>query len=329
MGNLISVIVPAYNVEKTIAETLDSILSQTYKEIEVIVVDDGSSDQTGKIIDQYEALYVQVRAIHTMNSGVTSARLAGVEVSTGEWIGFVDGDDVIEPDMYERLLNNAQKYHADISHCGYQMVFADGRVNYFYNTGRLMQQDKLTGLLDLLDGSFIEPGLGNKLFHKKLFQSLLHCNQMDKSIKINEDLLMNYYLFEQANISVFEDFCPYHYIVRSTSVSRQMLNEYKIYDPIRVKKIILNTASSELKEKAKQVYLSTCINTYNSIVLSETSKFDIDRRCIRKIIVSNWSYFQLLTKRQRLLAFLIRYMPVLYKPIYRLYATHFLKNPYL
>lgn len=326
---MISVIVPAYNVENTISETLDSILSQTYKEIEIIVVDDGSNDKTGKIIDQYEALYVQVRAIHTINRGVTAARLAGVEVSTGEWIGFVDGDDEIEPDMYERLLNNAQKYHADISHCGYQMVFEDGRVNYFYNTGRLMQQDKLTGLLDLLDGSFIEPGLWNKLFHKKLFHGLLHCNQMDKSIKINEDLLMNYYLFEQANISVFEDFCPYNYIVRSTSVSRQMLNEYKIYDPIRVKKIILDTASSELKEKAKQVYLSTCINTYNSIVLSETFKFDIDRRCIRKIIVSNWSYFHLLTKRQRLLAFLIRYMPVLYKPIYRIYATHFLKNPYL
>ena len=170
---MISVIVPAFNVETTIIRTLDSILAQTYSEIEVIVVDDGSADETGRVIDNYVSQHKRVMAIHTQNHGVTVARLTGVARASGEWIGFVDGDDEIEPDMYELLLKNAERYGADISHCGYQMVFADGRISYFHNTGGLVPQDRTTGLKDLLDGSLVEPGLCNKLFRKNLFQRLL------------------------------------------------------------------------------------------------------------------------------------------------------------
>lgn len=85
--------------------------------------------------------------------------------------------------MYEILLNNAKKYNADISHCGYQMIFEDGRVNYFHNTGCLVQQDRTTGLKDLLDGSLVEPGLWNKLFHKNLFHSLLHSTVMNEKLE--------------------------------------------------------------------------------------------------------------------------------------------------
>ena len=237
---MISVIVPAFNVESTIIRTLDSILAQTYPEIEVIVVDDGSADETGRVIDNYVSQHKRVMVIHTKNQGVTVARLTGVAQASGEWIGFVDGDDEIEPDMYELLLKNAERYGADISHCGYQMIFADGRISYFHNTGCLVKQDRTTGLKDLLDGSMVEPGLCNKLFRKTLFQSLLHTTVMDRSIKINEDLLMNYILFSNANMSVFQDICKYHYLVRNTSASRASLNQNKIFDQIRVKKMILD-----------------------------------------------------------------------------------------
>ena len=123
MSDLISVIVPVYNLENYIVRTLDSILSQTYKNIEVIVVDDGSTDSSAKIIDDYADLHRDViKILHIKNSGVSVARMKGVLAAKGDWIGFTDGDDVIEPDMYERLFDNAQKYNADISHCGYQMV---------------------------------------------------------------------------------------------------------------------------------------------------------------------------------------------------------------
>lgn len=273
-ANLVSVIVPAYNLENYIERTIRSILDQTYQEIEIIVVDDGSKDQTATIVKNLiETEYEKIKLIQIPNGGVTNARLSGVKQAKGEWIGFVDGDDVIEPDMYEFLLSNAIKYNADISHCGYQMIFEDGRVNYFHNTGCLVQQDRTTGIKDLLDGSLVEPGLCNKLFHKTLFKNLLQQDLMPKDIKINEDLLMNYYLFRESKLSVFEDKCLYHYVVRKTSASRQKLNANKIYDPIRVKKIILEKADDELKADAQKVYLRTCINTYNLLIQENEAEY--------------------------------------------------------
>ena len=326
---MISVIIPAYNVGETIIRTINSVKNQTYSDIEIIVVDDGSTDATEEKLDKYQKEYPEkIKVIHKQNEGVTIARLTGVKAAQGEWIGFVDGDDEIEPDMYEFLLNNAKKYKADISHCGYKMVFADGRENYFYNTGRLVKQDKPTGLKDLLEGSYIEPGLCNKLFHKSLFHSLFHSHTMDTSIKINEDLLMNYILFSEVKQSVFEDVCKYHYLVRSSSTSRAPLNNNKIYDPIRVKQIILELDVDDMKEDAEKAYIGTCVNVYNSLMLDRTRKFLADEVKVRKLIQNKKKWISLLSKKQQILANLILYLPKEYKLIYRFYAKYILKSQY-
>ena len=244
MDNKISIIVPAYNIEAYLARTLDSILAQTYENIEVGVVHDGSRDGTAAVMDRYAALDRRVKAIHKENGGVTSARLRGVAEATGHWIGFVDGDDLIEPQMYERLLENALKYGADISHCGYQMVFPS-RVDYYYNTGRLVEQDHNAGLRDLIAGGFVEPGLWNKLYRQELFEGL--AARMDPSIRINEDILMNYWLFKGAKRSVFEDVCPYHYILRPGSAATSKLNPHKLRDPLAVIHAILADADGDLR----------------------------------------------------------------------------------
>ncbi len=234
---LISVVVPVYNIADYLERSVESIREQTYRHLEIILVDNGSTDGSTELVDDLAKIDERIIPLHVEKKGVSFARLEGVKVSSGEWIGFVDGDDVIEPDMYERLLNNAFNYKAQISHCGYQMVFPS-RVDYYYNTGRLMQQDNLTGLKDLLGGSFVEPGLWNKLFHKTLFHSLLQPDGFDLSIRINEDLLMNYYLFKESFHSVFEDFCPYHYMVRKNSAATSVVSENKLRDPLKVKKMI-------------------------------------------------------------------------------------------
>ena len=324
---MISVIVPAFNVESAIANTLNSILGQTYSEIEIIVIDDGSTDKTGRIIDTYASRYEQIIAVHTQNQGVTAARLIGIKRAAGEWIGFIDADDEIESDMYELLLKNAELYNADISHCGYQMVFPDGRISYFHNTGCLVQQDKIAGLKDLLDGSLIEPSLCNKLFRKTLFCGLLH-NQIDKSIKINEDLLMNYILFSEANTAIFQDVCKYHYLVRNTSASRKSLNQYKIFDPIRVKQIILDMNINNMAEATMKAYIKTCINVYNSLVLDKTGQFIKEQKKIRELILEHKKWVSFLNGKQHFLASFILYCPIVYKPIYRLYAKYLLKNLY-
>lgn len=326
---MISIIIPVYNLEKYIKRTIDSVLAQTYQDMEVIAVDDGSSDGSGALIDQYSEKYPdKVRAIHIDNSGVTAARLTGISYAKGDWIGFVDGDDFVEPDMYERLLNNAIKYNADISHCGYQMIFDDGRVNYFYNTGCFAEQDNLKGQKDLLDGTLVEPGLCNKLYKRCLINELLQEEAMDVSIKINEDLLMNFILFSKSKKSIFEDFCPYHYIVRRSSASRQSINYNKIYDPINVKKKIVELSDENTKLFSLKAYMSTCISAYNSIICCKESDFKRDLKQVKKYIKQDKDLIKLLGKKQRLLAKCILYIPIIYKYMYRFYEKHFQVKPY-
>ena len=235
----------------------------------------------------------------------------------------MDGDDEIEQDMYERLLGNAKKYSADISHCGYQMHFADGRVHYFHNTGVREQHDKVSALRELLSGVKIEPGLCNKLYRREVFLGL----DMPVDIRINEDLLMNYYLFANATSSVFEDLCPYHYIVRNGSASRAKWNPHKIYDPILVKEIIRQAAGDELRRDAQCAYLNTCINTYNSL-LSSGNTYIADRRKVRRLLVAERTTFSLLGRRRNIMARLIVGMPLLYKPVYLFYSRFLQDNPY-
>lgn len=328
MADLISVIVPVYNVAADLPRCLDSILAQTYPGIEIVAVDDGSTDSSGAILDHYAKDRPNIRVFHKENGGVTSARLRGVQEAIGEWIGFVDGDDEIEPDMYERLLNNALTHNAQISHCGYQMVFADGRIHYFHNTGLLAQQDKITALRELLSGSIIEPGLCNKLFHKSLLHSLFHSEAMPTDIKINEDLLMNYYLFSAAENTVFDDWCPYHYIVRSTSASRSKLNDHKIYDPIRVKEIILADACEELLPDAQTALVNTCVYGYCGLVLEKEYDVRSAKKDLRSKLKAHCAWCKELPKRTKLLADLIVKAPGLFAFIYPVYVRFFQKSQY-
>ena len=104
---MISVIVPVYNVEPYLRKCLDSIIGQTYKDLEIIIIDDGSTDCSGKICDEYEERDGRLKVFHTENKGLSAARNLGLDNATGDWIGFVDSDDWIEPDMYEVLLKRA------------------------------------------------------------------------------------------------------------------------------------------------------------------------------------------------------------------------------
>lgn len=261
----ISVIIPVYNKEKYLAKTLDSVIAQTYKNIEIILVNDGSIDKSPEIMDKYAEEYENIKCIHKKNEGVTRTRLRGVSEASGEWIGFVDADDYLEPEMYEILINNALKNNVDISHCGCQMVSVDGTgVTYYHNTKRTILQNNSDGIRDILSGLVYEPSLCNKLYKKSLFDKLLNNSIMDFSIKINEDLLMNYYLFKEANMSFFEDICPYHYISTENSASKAKFTT----DPIKVLKIIYNDGDENVKRTVYPRIITQLIN-YSSMTLRD------------------------------------------------------------
>ena len=254
----ISVVIPAYNIAFWLPRCVDSLLLQTHENLEIIIVNDGSTDATGAIIDSYAARDPRIKAIHKENGGVSSARLRGIAEATGQWIGFVDGDDFVDPEMFSRLLNNALVHRADISHCGYQMVFPDGHVDFYYNSSRLITQTHDQGLIDLIQGKFVEPGLVNKLFRRDLFHNL--SDWTDPSIRNNEDLLMNFFLFRQAKCAVYEDICPYHYMLRKGSATTSRLNSHKLWDPFRVAQRLFDEAPVAAKSAALEKLARILIN---------------------------------------------------------------------
>lgn len=327
MDELISVVVPAYNVGPYLSNCLDSILAQSYSNIEIIIVDDGATDNSASIARAYQDRCPErVRFLHTENHGVTSARLTGVEASRGAWIGFVDGDDEVEKDLYERLYRNAVHYSADISHCGYKTIVNGGeRVHEFYNTGRLAVQNRQEGLRDLIVGSF-EPSLCNKLFRADLLRGMMQRGEMDLSIKYNEDLLMNFYLFRSASRSVFEDFCGYHYLARSSSVTRNQFRPQKLLDPVRVRRQMLEQIEPELKDLMWGDYLMLCTIAYGAFVGREGE--EANAGALKRILLDNRDKWHLMRRADRIKLKGRLLSPSLFNRLYRIYEKYFQKKRY-
>lgn len=236
----ISVIIPIYNIEEYLPRCLESVLAQTYRNLEVILVDDGSWDNSGMIADQYVLKDQRIKVIHQKNQGVSAARNAGLDQATGEYIGFVDGDDYIEPDMYEILVHIMESEQVDIAHCGYQMVYPS-KVEYYYNTHEKLIMDRKEGILELLKGRKVEPGLWNKLYKAELFQTV----RLPYGVAETEDLLCNFELFSVAEKSCFYDVSKYHYMLRCGSATNENLSEKKRKDRYYVVNTILERINNQ------------------------------------------------------------------------------------
>lgn len=313
---LISVIIPAYNVEEWLPRCLDSVLEQTYKYLQIIVINDGSTDSTGQIIERYAKQDTRIVPVHQENVGLVKTRECGIELAEGEFVTFVDGDDAIVCDMYERLLKNAVTYQADISHCGVCFTFPDDHEELHYGTGKIVVQNHHEGLKDLLQGEFIEPALWNKLYRK----DLLEHSCLDFTILNNEDLLRNYVLFSRAQKSVYEDYCGYIYYQRPGSMSK---DEKRIVESSKqiasARKIIVQHASEDIYPYAMQTWLSSLVNAVNTLTYNENEEAKKYCKECRNILRMEKKNLHYLTKRQQVLAKIIFVSPKLHRFIYYIY----------
>lgn len=209
----ISVIVPIYNVEPYLRKCLDSIRYQTHEDMEVILVDDGSADGCAAICDAYAAMDERFQVIHKPNGGVASARNAGLDAATGEWIGFVDPDDYIEQDMYEYLLNHAMAHNADLSVCELR-VLVDGVQWWWmdhYDDVKVLDRERA---IEMYLQRNMHDGCVNKLYRRGLWEDLRF-----SSYKVAEDLLAMWNIFQRANITVRLPDEKYVYCRRSDSAT--------------------------------------------------------------------------------------------------------------
>ncbi len=320
-NRLISVIVPAYNIESYLAKTLDSILAQTYTNLEIILVNDGSTDKTGEIVDIYAAKDSRIVVIHKENEGVSVARNAGIDQACGDYIGFIDGDDTIEPDMFAFLLDNATKHGADISHCGHTMLTDKGDIPH-YGTGTVKLQDTVAGVLDLLEGTLVDPGLWTKIYKRELFSEV----RLEPGLRINEDLLINYYLFKRSRCSIFTDISKYNYIKRPGSTTTSVMASYKVVDLLRVAKEIMEDAAShpELSILAEYRFLMTLLNICRELVMTNNPAMTEVKDEVLEELLSYRKRFlknDLVSRKYCLFVELILRIPLAFKLINKMYCV--------
>lgn len=217
-GDLISVIIPVYNVERYLNQCIDSVVSQTYHNLEIILVDDGSSDNSGEICDKYAAKDNRIVVIHKTNGGLSDARNAGIKIAKGKYIGFVDSDDWIDSEMYDQLMTSISNSNSDIAICGlYREYLNKTAYNEILDCGSFSSQVALGKLIDNTD---IHDHACTKLFKTELW------NNIEFPVgKYYEDILTTYKLFAKAKkVSAIKN-CLYHYRQRQGSIVRNGFND--------------------------------------------------------------------------------------------------------
>ena len=216
---LISVIVPIYNIEQYLPACIESIRSQSYYNIEIILVDDGSKDGSLEVCKKFESIDDRIRVIHKSNGGLSTARNVGIESSRGCYLAFVDGDDYIHPDMLRTLYDNLKNYASEISCCSFRKVYHNGgkieladdliqdNVNYY--TG----DDKF---IELYKNNINMVIAGNKIYDKKLFRSIRYPEG-----RLHEDEYIIHELLFECNRIVFTSRQMYFYVQRSGSIMNE------------------------------------------------------------------------------------------------------------
>lgn len=278
---LISIVVPIYNVEKYLKNCIDSIIKQTYTNIEIILVDDGSPDNCGKICDEYKEKDNRIKVIHKQNGGLSDARNAGIDIATGEYIAFIDSDDYIEENYIEVLYNLCVKNDVWLSECDYERINSDDKIEMKQNresniyTGKEMSRR-------LYSKDFIRTiVVWNKLYKREIFKSL----RFPKG-KINEDEFTTYKIFYNLDKVAVTSEKLYYYRYSPDSIMNRKFNKKRL-DLIEA----LEERIEFYKEKNEKELYNLTLKCYIEHLI------EYFRLCKRDI--EDKSYYKLILKKYR------------------------------
>ncbi len=226
---LISVIVAAYNIEDYLPRCLDSLRGQTYEKLEIIVVDDGSEDSTGEICDRYGKLDSRFRIIHQQNQGLSGARNAGLAVAGGDYIGYVDGDDWVEPEMYRAMLTACEEREAQMAVCAYRQVGSGMKAEKYTGERYFLSREEALDIYICDNRPYhIYNSVWSKLFRRDIVEG------MRFSVgRKSEDIMYTTCAMINAESCVFLDTPYYNYVVdRADSIMNEGLHHRRFYDEI-------------------------------------------------------------------------------------------------
>lgn len=297
MNEKISVVIPVYNAQAYLRQAVDSVRCQTWKNIEIILVNDGSTDGSGGICDEYAARDPRIKVLHRKNKGLTAAWKRGVREASGVYVGFVDSDDWVEPEMFERMYVRAVEEGADIVCCGIRHVF-EGDVHKPWDdemgtpgenyTNRQMEKELYPVLIN--DGSFmgrtLQPNRVSKLVRRELVRAYM--NLCDDGVSVGEDFQFSLSIFpEAAKISVIKGYCPYYYRVNVKSMTggydREYLGKIK-YMKSQLERISDEKGVYDFKPQILNDFLCLCVlHIKGEIVRNKKAGYRDNRRNMDRI----------------------------------------------
>ena len=252
---LISVIVPVYNVEAFLEKCVDSLIAQTYQNLEIILVDDGSTDSSGRLCDELKKKDPRIVVVHKENGGLSSARNAGIAVAKGDYFGFVDSDDYVEPDMYETMLKAVQSHGLDIACCGREIDLYGQRTKKEFTLSQEKVYSREEAIEAVLYLQEIDVSACDKLYARHIFDGIVYPHG-----KISEDAAIIFDILKTANGIVHVGKPFYHYIFRRNSISKSSysIKKYDICANMDTAISFVNTHYPNLTEACK-VYVCSCV----------------------------------------------------------------------
>ena len=312
MSELISVIVPIYNVEQYLEKCIDSIIAQSYGDLEIILSDDGSTDGCVAICDRYAGLDSRIRVIHKENGGLSDARNAGIGIARGSWYAFIDSDDFIAPDTIERMYDAAVSTESQIAVCNMVRIYDDGETEPFYRpaekTTLLAGQTRFETLL--------QPSVCNKLFRANLFADV----RFPKG-KFYEDTFVYHILAHRAQNIVLTGHDGYFYLSRRGSILGQPRQTDRYFDFVEA----VHTRVIYLLEHQVDHYAEeACLSLYAAVSTADHTIPKTEQNREKFARMRRWYQVACdhllkrpdVNRKQKLRLVLLRYLPWLHRRLY-------------
>lgn len=314
---LISVIVPVYNVERYLDQCMDSLVRQSYINLEIVVVDDGSTDSSGKKCDAWAERDSRIRVIHQANKGLAGARNAGLDVARGDYIGFVDSDDYTLPDMFSTMMRNMQESEADLSIISYERENPDGSTYSNALSGQKLVMSSENAFKYVNMHGYFYVVAWDKLAKKELFDGLRY----PLDAKYAEDSPVTYQLFDRAERIVYDSTPLYRYRMTEGSQSRGITDKFAQSTGNMLELVRKKYPQNE--PYAAYGHLESIVGTYNRIVLAgrrkEWAEFERSARIELRELMPLVESAELMSKSQSLQWRLLTVSPTMYSVMYRCY----------
>ncbi len=277
-NELISIIVPVYNVEQYLDECVNSIIKQTYTNLEIILIDDGSTDASGKMCDEYAEKDKRIKVVHKENGGLSSARNAGLDICTGEYISFIDSDDYVDPDFIRYMYNLLKKYNVSVSGCKWRFVFFNGNLEAQEKALVENMEPQKDFYKNLLYGRRAV-GQTVYLFKRDIFDNLRYSEGI-----IFEDSDLVYKIFAKCNNVVISNNQLYYYRLRQNSITNSIFDRKKLglIDVSKKMCDFILSSFPELEMAAASKMVWACYSTLNQLYKSKAVEKNIEKMILDK-----------------------------------------------